>query len=584
MDSIKKIWDNINEKIKNLESEIFKLYTRIDYNNYYLGLIMYEEYMRNDSTEGEYTLIDKLKDEYDLPILVQRFENESSYLYSQADIKEKEVLQLLSDLTYINDKADEYTINSLYSYEEIQRFLEKYQSYFTFEELFNIYATVKKEKKNSTLQNARIEIEENALVIEEELNDSMEEINAEDVEDVNLIAEEVSLDETEPASVKISMNDKLKYLYSFIISKEEGQSFEEYEKQKDAYCEIIQKAYKKCIAFRDTNIFNFFNDAINRSLYQDYKKNDDSKSLKEWITNAFKDFHYEISFENLDKIINNVKVCNKFLNDYDGLESLVTFDEIDELKELFLQEGEVITLLSIEKLQELDFTKGLHYIDGDETKGNDGKKNAQKNIIFYTPRCLKNAKDYFKDMQDFTKIVREQTWQQIQSSLSASPNSNSSQFKVEGPNHRDFTRYDYKKISYEFRLRKIIRVLGSRDEVKEENKQMLEDYFGVDNVEIISAHIIFYSNHGGTGENTNNGIGQNGYTPYYNQIAFFKILTKETAWTKEEFEYIVKVINCCDTISNAIVNGEENKLDELQRILHKVLNEIPNGQAKRGNK
>ena len=74
------------------------------------------------------------------------------------------------------------------------------------------------------------------------------------------------------------------------------------------------------------------------------------------------------------------------------------------------------------------------------------------------------------------------------------------------------------------------------------------------------------------------------YTPYYNQIGFFRILTKQDAWTKEEFDYIIKVIDCCDTISKAIINGEEDKLNELQKTLQKVLNEIPNGQMKRGNR
>ena len=584
MESIKKIYDSINEKIKNIELEISKLYTRIDYNSYYLGLIMYEEYMRNDSTEGEYTLIDKLKEEYDLPILVQRFENESSYLSSLADTKEREVLNLLDDLTFINNNDNEYMINSLYSFEEIQQFLEKYQIYFTLEELYNIYAVIKKEKKNNTLQDAIMDIEENALVIDDELNSTMEEINAECVEDISLIAEEVSLDETELARDNLSIDDKLKYLYSLKFIKEDNQSAEEYEMQKEEYCKLIHEVYQKCIAFRHTTLFEFFYDTKNASLYHDYKKSDDSKSLKEWITNAFKGFHYEISFDNIDKIINNIKVCYTFLNDYSGLESLKSVDEVNEFKELFFQENEVISLLSYKKLQELDFTKGLRYSVDDTTKGNSGKKSEQKNILFYTPRCLKNAKDYFEDMKNFTKIVSEQTWQQIQSTLSASPNSNVTQFKIEGPNHRDFTHTDYKKISYEFRLRKIVRVLGSKDDVFEENKKMLKDYFNTENLEIISAHIIFYSNHGGTGENSNNGIGHNGYTPYYNQIGFFRILTKQNAWTKEELDYIIKVIDCCDMISKAILNGEENKIDELQKTLHKVLNEIPNGQTKRGNK
>lgn len=584
MESIRKLYDSINERIKSIELEINKLYTRIDYNNYYLGLIMYEEYMRNDSTEGEYTLIDKLKEEYNLPILVQRFENENSYLSSLADTKEREVLNLLNDLTFINNNDNEYMINSLYSYEEIQQFLEKYQTYFTLEELYNIYTVIKKEKKNNTLQDAEMDIEENALVIDDELNSTMEEINAEGIEDISLIAEEVSIDETELVKDKLSINDKLKYLYSLKFIKEDNQSSEEYERQKDNYCEIIQEVYQKCIAFRNTKLFEFFSDTKNVSLYQDYKKSDDSKSLKEWITSAFKEFRYEISFDNIDKIISNVKICRTFLNDYSGLESLKSIDEVDEFKELFLQENEVISLLSLEKLQELDFTKRLHYSGDDTTKGNNGNKSEPKNILFYTPRCLKNAKDCFEDMKNFTKIVSEQTWQQIQSTLSASPNSNVTQFKIEGPQHRDFTHSDYKKISYEFRLRKIVRVLGSKDDVFEENKKMLKDYFGVNDVEIISAHIIFYSNHGGTGENSNNGIGHNGYTPYYNQLGFFRILTKQNTWTKEEFDYIIKVIDCCDMISKTIINGEENKLNELQKTLQKVLNEIPNGQMKRGNK
>ena len=85
-----------------------------------------------------------------------------------------------------------------------------------------------------------MDIEENALVIDDELNNTMGEISAEGIEDISLIAEEISLDETEIARDSLSINDKLKYLYSLKFIKEDNQSVEEYEMQKEDYCKLIQ--------------------------------------------------------------------------------------------------------------------------------------------------------------------------------------------------------------------------------------------------------------------------------------------------------------------------------------------------------
>ena len=497
---------------------------------------------------------DKDKDEK----LLERLSYYASYLYTKADLLEDENTLLTKDNTYITIKNNVYLLDSSYSYDDLFAFINKYLDYFSFEDLAEIFITIKHIKMQQIIDaTEKISQEEPIIHIDENTTEEVEDL----AQEIENIEEEKS---------QLSVEEKIKAFLAFLYDEKNGTEIEQDKKLEfinNTY-NLIQKTHDECEKFLKTRLCKFLTTNENRQIYDSYKKDNDEENLEIWISQRLPEFKNYGTFTFIDQLISLIKKCNNFLIDYMDLTELGsgTPDDLTFCYS-YLKDNETISNPSF--MEELN--ANLLKIFTNE-KNSTIERNTRKNIIFYTPTSLNSGtenQDLFNKLKKFVSQTCVSDWKSIGAVFE--PNQIKS---IATKSYKDFPHNKYKSLATEFEFsHSTIRILGSHDRIIEENKKRLMDYYQADEMEIISIHNIFAESHGGANSGKRQSIGQYGYTPYYSQLHFYNILTKDSAWNDNEFQYICNVIEACVDITNEIITGNLDKLDSLSDKINQVLND-----------
>ena len=541
------------------------------------------EYLNDPSKPSEFKYVDK----------DESLSSYESYLSLRHQELEEDLTQLERDSSFIiyNKASGDFYINSKYSYEDLYSFINRYLSYFSSEDLMEIFLTVKQIKMNQIVEQAEKSIEQsekttpqeieiqqireqakNAMSQQSETSTELDTTDSELVSDLSNCISEEEPPEIEKREEKITEidNNKKKIMYFYHIAAKELVANNKLEENINEFSEkgyqLITNARAKCQDFQKSDLYKFFNDMKNRNTFYHYRETSDIKSLDAWIRSVLPEYHDCVRFDFFDRVINNVDICNKFLMAY---QDIIESEKIEDLDDDDCYKY-IITMYPINDLDliskiNFDFVKN-HAFD-DETV--DVVYEERKNIIFYTPESVKNTPDE-KLLEPMKKMVNSFSQCSFEQIISKYRPSHITSCDSAQNDAVPISKY-IDGLAWEYRLEGTIRAICSRDSIIQENKQRLMDHYKVRDMEIMSIHNIFDSNHGGT-DNGSLSIGQYGYTPYCNQIEFYEILTKEEVWTDEEFDYVCMVADFCSNITESIIKS--NNKSSSKKSIKELSNEL----------
>jgi len=558
MNSLRKLWNKINRSINVREDAIKSIYLKIDSFERAIESLNDE---KNDIDEDIFEMFLVGTDN----ISKERLSHLCSLLYTEVEKLESEQASLYNDLDNILYTNNRFMLNYHLPYEELELFMNKYIGEIDFNDLKDIFIIVKQKKQQEIIREAEEEIEGKKNLGPDILDEIREQegiIEPLLEELAGVLDEENEIKELDTFS---NTREKIMYFIDLVFCnrfvKQDNETAMEYDNRKQKFLEekysLIDNVLKMSRSFQQSDLYKILNETGNLKIYEFYKETNDLDSLTKWLTKIVSDYQGEYSFQIIDEIINNIKKCNSFLRDYMDLTGLETKEDIEN-NMVFLD-----TLNDFELLNSFSFSYSKQKEQGKILMP------QRKNIVVYTPDALESglSQELFDEFKKFVNYAESSTWEEMYRTYRPNLGNN---FRVASDSYRDFSPSKYKSIAKEFELHKTIRILGSRDAINSSNKERLMKYFNASEMEIISIHNIFESDHGGKG--LNQAIGQYGYTPYYKQLTFYNIFTKGDVWTDEEFHYICEVINSCNHITNIV--KAQSKKDIPKNIVEDLINAL----------